>query len=55
MDKKFLVKIEQTEDKSYPEVYVPNGNQLTNDHLVNDFLEKKFSLESLIEKEIYHT
>lgn len=37
------------------EINLINSIQITNDNLVNDFLNKNVSLESLIENEIYKT
>lgn len=55
MDKKFFVEIEHLENNNYNGLNLINPIQITNDNLVNDFLNKNISLESLIEKEIYNT
>lgn len=44
MDDKFLIKTEDFEI---------NSIQITNDNLVNEFLNKNISLESVIEEQIY--
>lgn len=55
MDKKFFIETESSLNNSNDKFTVPNTIQITNDNLVNDFLNKNVSLESLIEKEIYKT
>lgn len=55
MDKKFFVEIEHIENDNYNELNQIIPIQITNDNLVNDFLNKNLSLESLIENEIYNT
>ena len=54
MEKKFLIEIEQLESKNSG-FYIMDQIGITNDNIVNDFLNKTVSLESLIEKEIYKT
>ena len=54
MEKKFFIGIEQLENK-HNGFYIMNPIGMTNDNMVNDFLNKTVSLESLIEKEIYKT
>lgn len=51
MDKKFFVETEHFANNA--EFNLINSIQITNDNLVNDFLNKNVSLESLIENEIY--
>ncbi len=53
MEKKFFIETEHSEDNNFNELNQTNYTQITNDNLVNDFLNKKFSLETLIENEIY--
>lgn len=53
MDKKFFIETEQLENK-HDELSIMNPIGITNDNLVNDFLNQNVSLESLIEKEIYN-
>ena len=55
MEKKFFVKTEQFNTKDVNNFNTATPLQITNDTLVNDFLNKTVSLESLIEKEIYNT
>ena len=55
MDKKFFIDIEHFANNNNAEVNLINPIQITNDNLVNDFLNKNVSLESLIENEIYKT
>lgn len=50
MDKKFGVDIDPNASKAK----IGSASQITNDNLVNDFINKNISLESLIEKEIYN-
>ncbi len=55
MEKKFFVETEQFNTNVVNNFNTTNPLQITNDTLVNDFLNKTVSLESLIEKEIYNT
>lgn len=55
MEKNFLVETEQFNTNVVNNFNTTNPLQITNDTLVNDFLNKTVSLESLIEKEIYNT
>lgn len=55
MEKKFFVETEQFNTNVVNNFNKTNPLQITNDTLVNDFLNKTVSLESLIEKEIYNT
>ena len=55
MEKKFFVETEQFNTNAVNNFNTTNPLQITNDTLVNDFLNKTVSLESLIEKEIYNT
>ena len=55
MEKKFFVEKEQFNTNVVNSFNTTNQLQITNDTLVNDFLNKTVSLESLIEKEIYNT
>lgn len=55
MNKKFFIDTEHFANNSNSEVNLINPIQITNDNLVNDFLNKNVSLESLIENEIYKT
>ena len=55
MEKKFFVETEPFNINVVNNFNSANQLQITNDILVNDFLNKKVSLESLIEKEIYNT
>lgn len=52
MDKKFFIETEHFANNN-AELNLINSIQITNDNLVNDFLKKNVSLESLIENEIY--
>ena len=52
MDKKFFIETEHLANNN-AEINLINPIQITNDNLVNDFLNKNVSLESLIENEIY--
>lgn len=52
MDKDFFVEVENFDNNNDSEVNLINPIQITNDNLVNDFLNKNISLESLIENEI---
>ena len=54
MGKKFFVETEQFDTNVANNFNTTNPLQITNDTLVNDFLNKTVSLESLIEKEIYN-
>ena len=54
MEKKFFVETEQFDTNVANNFNTTNPLQITNDTLVNDFLNKTISLESLIEKEIYN-
>lgn len=54
MEKKFFVETEQFNTNVVNNFNTTNPLQITNDTLVNDFLNKTVSLESLIEKEIYN-
>ena len=54
MEKKFFVETEQFDTNVANNLNTTNPLQITNDTLVNDFLNKTVSLESLIEKEIYN-
>lgn len=53
MEKKFFVETEQFNTNVVNNCNTTKPLQITNDTLVNDFLNKTVSLESLIEKEIY--
>ena len=55
MEKKFFVETEQFNKNVVNDFNTTNPLQITNDRLVNDFLNKTVSLDSLIEKEIYNT
>ena len=55
MEKRFFVDTEQVNTNTVNNFNTTNSLQITNDTLVNDFLNKTVSLESLIEKEIYNT
>ena len=52
--KNFFVETEQFDTNVANNLNTTNPLQITNDTLVNDFLNKTVSLESLIEKEIYN-
>lgn len=54
MDNKFFINTEQLKNDSSNNSNIINTVSI-NDNLVNDFLNKNVSLESLIEKEIYNT
>lgn len=53
MEKKFFVETEQFNTNVVSNFNTTKPLQITNDTLVNDFLNKTVSLESLIEREIY--
>lgn len=53
MDKKFFIETQQSDNK-YDEFNIMNSFIVTNDNLVNDFLNQNVSLESIIEKEMYN-
>lgn len=55
MNKKFFIETEHLINNNNSEVNLINPVQITNDNLVNDFLNQNVSLESLIENEIYKT
>ena len=55
MEKIFFVETEQFNTNVVNNFNTTNPLEITNDTLVNDFLNKTVSLESLIEKEIYNT
>lgn len=55
MEKKFFIETKQVNTNAVNNINTTNPLQITNDALVNDFLNKTVSLESLIEKEIYNT
>lgn len=55
MDKKFFIETEYFANNNNAEFNLINSIQITNDNIVNDFLNKNVSLESLIENEIYKT
>ena len=55
MEKKFFAETEQFNTNVVNNFNTTNPLQITNDRLVNDFLNKTVSLDSLIEKEIYNT
>lgn len=55
MEKRFFVETEQVNTNTVNNFNTTNSLQITNDTLVNDFLNKTVSLDSLIEKEIYNT
>ena len=55
MEKKFFVETEQFNTNVVNNFNTTNPLQITNDRLVNDFLNKTISLDSLIEKNIYNT
>ena len=54
MEENFFVETEQFDTNVANNLNTTNPLQITNDTLVNDFLNKTVSLESLIEKEIYN-
>lgn len=53
MDKKFFIDTENFTNNSNAEINSINPIQITNDNLVNDFLNKNVSLESIIENEMF--
>lgn len=53
MDKKFFIETENFTDNNNAEINSINPIQITNDNLVNDFLNKNVSLESIIENEMF--
>ena len=55
MEKKFFVETEQFNTNVVNNFNTTNPLQIKNDRLVNDFLNKTISLDSLIEKNIYNT
>ena len=55
MEKKFFVETEQFNTNVVNDFNTTKPMQITNDRLVNNFLNKTISLDSLIEKEIYNT
>lgn len=55
MDKKFFIETEHFANNNNVEFNLINPIQITNDNIVNDFLNRNVSLESLIENEIYKT
>ena len=55
MEKKFFIETKQVNTNTVNNINTTNPLQITNDALVNDFLNETVSLESLIEKEIYNT
>ena len=55
MNKKFSVETGHFANNNNPEFDLINSVQITNDNLVNDFINKNVSLESLIENAIYKT
>ena len=55
MEEKFFIEKEKFNTNVVNNFIATNPLQITNDTLVNDFLNKTVSLESLIEKEIYNT
>ena len=55
MDKKFFMETEHFANNNNVEFNLINLIQITNDNIVNDFLNRNVSLESLIENEIYKT
>lgn len=55
MDKKFFIKTKRFANNNNTKFNLINPIQITNDNLVNDFLNKNVSLESVIENEIYKT
>ena len=54
MEEKFFIEKEKFNTNVVNNFIATNPLQITNDTLVNDFLNKTVSLESLIEKEIYN-
>ncbi len=55
MDKKFFIEAEHFTNNNNVEFNLINSIQVTNDNLVNDFLNENVSLESLILNKIYNT
>ncbi|WP_455938841.1 hypothetical protein [Gemella morbillorum] len=53
MDKKFFIDTENFTNNNNAEINSINPIQITNDNLVNDFLNKNVSLESIIENEMF--
>ncbi len=53
MDKKFFIETENFTNNNNAEINLINPIQITNDNLVNDFLNKNVSLESIIENEMF--
>ena len=53
MDKKFFIYTENFTNNNNAEINSINPIQITNDNLVNDFLNKNVSLESIIENEMF--
>lgn len=53
MDKKFFVETEHFDNSDNAKINLINTIQVTNDSLVNDFLNKNVSLESIIENEMF--
>lgn len=53
MDKKFFIETENFTNNNNVEINLINSIQITNDNLVNDFLNKNVSLESIIENEMF--
>jgi hypothetical protein len=53
MDKKFFIETENFTNNNNAEINSINPIQITNDNLVNDFLNKNVSLESIIENEMF--
>lgn len=54
MKKKIFIEKKELENDKYNTNNQVNSFQITNDKLVNDFLNKNISLENLIENEIYN-
>lgn len=53
MDKKFFIETEYFTNNNNAEINLINPIKITNDNLVNDFLNKNVSLESIIENEMF--
>ena len=53
MDKKFFIETENFTNNNNAKINLINPIQITNDNLVNDFLSKDVSLESIIENEMF--
>lgn len=53
MDENIFVKTEQFTNNNKDAINFINPIQITNDNLVNDFLNKNISLESIIENEMF--